>query len=190
MHLDINQTIPEIVDGTDKHWFAVRTRSRHEKKVATEIAAKGICSFLPLITRKHRWSDRVKEVELPLFSSYVFVRTDSSPESKVSVLRTFGAVGFVGNNGRGTPIPDEQIESVRSIVEQGVPFTLYPFLSVNQRVRIRGGSLDGVEGVLLAKNSDKSLIVSIDLIQRSVAIRVTGYELEAAETRAASAGAR
>ena len=132
-----------------------------------------------MIARKNRWSDRFKIVELPLFPSYVFVRTDSTPETRVTVLRTAGAVGFVGNGGRGTPIPDEQIDSVRSILEQGVDFSLHPYLTINQRVRIRGGSLDGVEGVLLAKNADQSLVVSIDLIQRSVAIRVSGYELEA-----------
>jgi transcription antitermination factor NusG len=180
MHLEVSRAATEIVHGSMDQWLALRTRSRHEKKVASEIAAKGISSFLPMVTRKHRWSDRVKEVELPLFPCYVFVRTDTSAEKRVCVLRTLGAVGFIGNNGRGTPIPDEQIESVRSILQQGVPFTPYPYLSVNQRVRIRGGCLDGVEGVLLAKNADQSLIVSIDLIQRSVAIRVSGYELEPA----------
>jgi transcription antitermination factor NusG len=178
MHLELAQPISGTIPNDGGHWFALRTRSRHEKKVAVEIAAKGISAFLPTITHKSRWSDRLKVVELPLFPCYVFVRTDSSPENRVSILRTFGAVGFIGNGGRGTPIPEEQIESVRSILDQGVEFSLHPYLTVNQRVRIRGGSLDGVEGVLLAKNSDQSLVVSIDLIQRSVAIRVSGYELE------------
>ena len=168
------------MQGDGNQWFALRTRSRHEKKVATEIAAKGISAFLPVMSQKNRWSDRFKIVELPLFPCYVFVRTDASPENRISVLRTYGAVGFIGNGGRGTPIPDEQIESVRSILDNGVEFDFHPYLSINQRVRIRGGSLDGVEGVLLAKNADQSLVVSIDLIQRSVAIRVSGYELEAA----------
>lgn len=180
MHLDVSQSVTGHFQSDANQWFALRTRSRHEKKVAAEITAKGISAFLPMMTQRSRWSDRYKIVELPLFPGYVFVRTDSSPESRVSVLRTFGAVNFIGNGGRGTPIPDEQINSIRSILEQGVEFSLHPYLSVNQRVRIRGGSLDGVEGVLLAKNPDQSLVVSIDLIQRSVAIRVSGYELEAA----------
>jgi len=180
MHLDVSQATSALVQGDGLQWFALRTRSRHEKKVATEIAAKGIFAFLPIITRKHKWSDRYKMVELPLFPCYLFVRMDSSAETRVTVLRTSGAVGFIGNGGRGTPIPDAQIDSVRSILEQGVEFSLHPYLAINQRVRIRGGSLDGVEGVLLAKNTDQSLVVSIDLIQRSVAIRVSGYQLEPA----------
>ena len=180
MHLEVVQAVSAPIQANSASWFAVRTRSRHEKKAAFEIGVKGFTSFLPLVARKQRWSDRIKEVELPLFPGYVFVQTDGTAENQVSVLRSTGVVGFVGSNGRGTPIPAEQIDSIRNIVEQEVPFTLYPYLHVNQRVRIKGGSLDGVEGTLLAKNSDQSLIVSIDLIQRSVAIRVSGYELEAA----------
>jgi transcription antitermination factor NusG len=159
-------------------WYAIQTRSRHEKKVAEEIHEKGISAFLPLVTRLHRWSDRRKEVQLPLFPGYVFVHTTAAPEARISVLRTPGVAGFVGSQGRGTPIPNKQIEDIRAILDRNVPFELYPFLEVNQRVRIRGGALDGVEGVLIAKNTDQSLVVSIDLIQRSILVRVTGYELE------------
>ncbi|MBZ5705169.1 MAG: UpxY family transcription antiterminator [Acidobacteriia bacterium] len=160
------------------NWYAVQTRSRHEKKVADEIHEKGISAFLPLVTRLHRWSDRRKEVQLPLFPGYVFVRTTTAPETRISVLRTPGVASFVGSQGRGTPIPDKQIEDIRAILDGNVPFELYPFLEVNERVRIRGGALDGVQGVLVAKNTDQSLVVSIDLIQRSILVRVTGYELE------------
>jgi len=161
-------------------WYAVQTRSRHEKKAAAELRDKGIYCFLPLTTQIHHWSDRDKEVEVPLFPGYVFVNTLGAPEARVSILRTSGVANFVGNNGRGTAIPERQIEAVRAIVNQRVPITTHPFLSVNQKVRIRGGSLDGVEGVLVGVNSDLSLVVSVDLIQRAVAIRVSGYEVEAA----------
>jgi len=137
-----------------------------------------MAAFLPLVTRVHRWSDRRQEVELPLFPGYVFVHTTSDPEARVAVLRTNGVAGFVGSHGRGTPIPDKQIDDIRVILDQKVPFEPYPFLEVNQRVRIRGGALDGVEGLLVAKNTDQSLLVSIDLIKRSILVRVTGYELE------------
>lgn len=159
-------------------WYAVQTRSRHEKKVADEITDKGIPAFLPLVTRLHEWSDRRKQVQLPLFPGYVFVHTSSEANARVSVLRTPGVAGFVGSGGRGTPIPEKQIEDIRLILDRNVPFEDYPFVEVNQRVRIRGGSLDGVEGTLVAKNSDQSLMVSIDLIKRSILIRVSGYELE------------
>jgi transcription antitermination factor NusG len=165
--------------ATEKaNWYAVQTRSRHEKKVADEIQDKGISAFLPLVTQIHRWSDRRKEVDLPLFPGYVFVRTSPSPDARISVLRTPGVAGFVGSQGRGTPIPDKQIEDIRVILDNDVPFEPYPFLQINRPVRIRGGSLDGVVGTLVAKNSDQSLVVSVDLIKRSISVRVSGYEVE------------
>ena len=99
---------------------------------------------------------------------------------KISVLRTPGIANFVGNHGKGTPIPDKQIQDIQAILDNKVPVASHPFLIVNQRVRIRGGSLDGVEGMLVGMNADLSLVVSVDLIQRAVAIRVSGYEVEAA----------
>ena len=95
----------------------------------------------------------------------------------MSVLRTPGVVGFVGDQGKGTPIPEKQIEDIQTILEEEVQFTLHPFLNLNQRVRIRGGCLDGVEGVLVGMNTDLSLVVSVDLIKRSMAIRVAGYDV-------------
>lgn len=173
---DFGQSVE--VAPSKPNWFAVRTRSRHEKKVAEEIHDKGICSFLPLMTEVRNWSDRKKEVQLPLFSGYVFVQTDGCPRVRLSVLQTPGVAGFVGGQGRGTPIPDKQIDDIRAILDRSVPFEVCPFIAINERVRIRGGSLDGVEGTLVAKNADHSLMVSIELIQRSVSVRVSGYELE------------
>lgn len=161
-------------------WYAVQTRSRHEKKAAAELRDKGVAAFLPLMKQVHRWSDRNKEVEVPLFPGYIFVNTRAEPEARVSVLRTPGIANFVGNHGKGTPIPDKQIQDIQAILDNKVPVASHPFLIVNQRVRIRGGSLDGVEGMLVGMNADLSLVVSVDLIQRAVAIRVSGYEVEAA----------
>lgn len=160
-------------------WYAIQTYSRHEKKVATQVQEKGIYTFLPLVTQVHRWSDRRKIVQVPLFRGYVFVQIVCSAEIRLCVLQTAGVARFVGIQGRGIPIPDKQIESIRTLLEQDVPFAPYPFLRVGQRVRIRGGSLDGIEGILVAKNSDRSLVVSVDLIRRSLAIRVAGYDVEA-----------
>jgi len=170
--------IDEVSALAPPSWYAVHTRSRHEKKVADEVREKGITSFLPLVTRLHRWSDRQKEVQLPLFPGYVFVHTPPHAAARISILRTPGVAGFVGSQGRGTAIPEQQIDNIRLILDQKVPFEPYPYLELNQRVRIRGGSLDGVEGTLVAKNADQSLVVSIELIQRSISVRVSGYELE------------
>lgn len=164
----------------DSLWFAVQTRPRHEKRVNLDLREKGIHSFLPLQREKRRWSDRQQWVELPLFSHYVFVRIPASAESRVRVLQTTGVVQFTGAQGRGTPIPDEQIENLQTIVDHRIPVMAHDFLRVGQRVRIRGGALNGIEGVLAAVQNQKTLVVSVDLIQKSVAIRIDGFEVEPA----------
>lgn len=166
--------------GLGVKWYALQTWPRYEKKVATELKNKGIEVFLPLVSSEHQWSDRRRMVELPLFPTYLFVQTPGTTDSRISVLRTNGVTSFVGAHSIGTSIPESEIESVRILLNQGISFANHPFLSIGQRVRIRGSSLDGVEGVLVAKNDDFSLIVSINIIQRSLAVRVAGYRIEAA----------
>lgn len=162
----------------EQSWFAVHTKSRHEKRVAAELEEKGLVAFLPLSTEVHQWSDRKRKVELPLFAGYVFVRIGWQQSSRLYVLRTNGVFGFVGVRGVGSPIPDEQIETLQTIVREKIPISPHPFLNVGQRVRIRGGSLDGICGILSAINDDRSLIVSVNSIQRSLAIRIDGYGIE------------
>jgi transcription antitermination factor NusG len=161
-----------------RFWFAIETRPRYEKTVAADLRNKGIEVFLPLFSEKHRWSDRQRLVEVPVFPRYVFVQIESTMSVRVPVLRTRGTMSFVGNRGHGTAIPNAQLESVRNIITQKVPFSSREFLDVGTRVRIRGGSLEGVEGILAAINGDHSLIVNVELIRRSLAIRVEGYQVE------------
>ncbi len=163
---------------TETSWFAIQTRPRHEKKVATSLQDKGLQAFLPLFSARRRWSDRHRVVHVPLFPGYVFVRVAEVQDNRIFVLRTSGVIGFVGIRGMGVPIPDEQIDAVRTILERGIPFVSCAFLKVGQRIRIRGGSLEGLQGILVAKNGDDSLIVSVEIIQRSLAIRVAGYPVE------------
>jgi transcription antitermination factor NusG len=165
----------------DPAWFAIQTWPRYEKKVATELERKEVVVFLPLLKNKHKWSDRTRLVELPLFPHYVFVNIQQTLDARVPVLRTNGVTSFVGVRGLGTPVPDSEIESVRTMLDRGISFQAHPFLSIGQRVRILSGSLRGVEGVLTGKaNDDPSLVVSIQIIQRSVAIRLSGYQIVAA----------
>ena len=161
-------------------WFAVQTRPRHEKKVNAGLVEKGIHSFLPLHRERRRWSDRYQWVEVPMFLQYLFVKLHGTAESRLKVLQTTGVVQFVGPTGRGTPVPEEQIESLRAIVTHRIPTTPHEFLRVGERVRIRGGALEGIEGVLSAIHNDRSLVVSVDLIEKSVAIRIDGFEVEPA----------
>lgn len=159
-------------------WFAVQTRPRHEKKVSLGLTEKGIHCFLPLQREKRHWSDRQQWVELPLFSQYVFVRIAHTTEVRVRVLRTSGVLRFAGATSYGTAIPDEQIDSLKSVVRHRIPLARYDFLKVGEKVRVRGGALDGIVGVLSAVKNDRTLVLSVDLIQKSVAIRIDGFEVE------------
>lgn len=158
-------------------WYAIRTRSRHEKIVAEQLEKQSIESFLPLVKRTHKWSDRTKEIELPLFAGYNFVRLTLCSPDRLRVLKTHGVAGFVGVRGIGVPIPETQIESLKTVLVKQIPFEDYPFLQVGQRVRIRGGALDGVEGILSQKG-DHTLVISVEPIHRSLSISVEGYRFE------------
>ena len=167
-----------ITPAEKLRWYAIHTRARHEMKVTTQLQAKGVTTFLPQITQRHRWSDRYKTIQSALFSCYTFVQMNGRSEGRQVVLQTPGVVGLVGIHGVALPIPDKEIEDFQALLSQNLTCALYPFVKVGQRVRIRGGCLDGVAGVLVAKNSDRSLVVSIELIQRSVAVRIDGFDVE------------
>jgi transcription antitermination factor NusG len=175
---EYTSTRPQQQTGiAPENWYAVNTRPRYEKKVADALRAKGITVLLPLFAESHRWSDRRRIVQLPLFAGYAFIRLDATLEARIPVLRTPGVLGFVGVRGIGVAIPEQEIEAVQTLMEQGVLMTPHLFLQVGKRVRIRGGSLDGLRGILLAKNGDLSLVISVESIQRSVEVRVTGYDV-------------
>jgi transcription antitermination factor NusG len=140
---------------------------------------RGIVQYVPTITETHTWSDRRKKVELPLFPGYVFVQIVASNELRVQVLRIPGVVRLVGSEPGGTSIPDDQIQSVRTLVDRNLPWTSYPFLKEGQRVRVRGGALDGIEGIFVKRSGVDTLVISVDAIQRSLFVSVQGYSLEA-----------
>ncbi len=166
-------------DG-EKSWYAIQTRSRHEKMVVRLLEELGISTFLPITTQLRQWSDRKKMVQFPLFPGYAFVHMAYRPDERLRVLRTEGVVGFVGSHGQGVPIPEKQIADIQTILASKIPCESHPFLKIGQRVRIRGGSLEGTEGVLVGHDRERMLVVSIELIQRSVSIRLHGYDLEPA----------
>jgi transcription antitermination factor NusG len=170
---------PTCTPWFEPQWYAVHTRSRHEKLVVNQLERRGIKTFLPLIREVHRWSDRRKVVHLPLFSCYAFVHMQLLPELWYKVMQINGVLSFVGVRGEGIPIDESQIESLRALLSSGVPYSLCPFLQVGQRVRIRGGALEGIEGLLTARNGDHTLVISVEPIQRSIAIRVDQYQVEA-----------
>jgi transcription antitermination factor NusG len=158
-------------------WFAIRTRSHHEKMVADQLARQSIESFLPLVKKIHKWSDRKKVVELPLFTGYTFARLVLRSPDRLRVLKTHGVAGFVGVRDTGIPVPEGQIENLRTILANEIPMKEHPFLEVGQRVRVKGGALDGIEGTLASKEG-RTLVISVEPIQRSLSISIDGYCVE------------
>ncbi|MFY9701794.1 MAG: UpxY family transcription antiterminator, partial [Terriglobales bacterium] len=180
-----SQQMPDVISAPspwssqeELHWYALHTRARHEKAIERRLREQGMETFVPTTMEVHRWSDRQKKVEVPLFSCYVFLRCALSAEDRMRVYQVESVHGFVGMRGSSLPIPDEQIESIRKVLTQAAPWRSYPFLKAGQRVRVRGGAMDGVEGVFVSENGDHSLIISIDAIQRSMAVRIDGYDVQ------------
>jgi transcription antitermination factor NusG len=158
-------------------WFAVQTRYRYEKSVAEQLNWKKCEVYLPLRTEHHNWSDRQRAVKMPLFPGYAFVRIDRSPDARRPVLQTAGLIGFVSFGGLVVSVPGKQIEDLRLLLKENEPFSVHSFVHAGQRVRVRGGSLHGLEGVLTQQEKGK-LVISIESIQRSLAVEIHGYELE------------
>ena len=159
-------------------WCAIQTRPRHEKVVKYSLESAGIEAFLPVCPQIRSWSDRRKVVEFPLFPGYIFARASWSLQVRVRVFQTNGVIAFVGPRKEATPIPDQQIDAVRSLIGSEAECRPHPYLTVGQRVRIRSGALQGLQGILVRIAGSQTLVVSVDLIHRSVAFRLDGYELE------------
>jgi len=159
------------------HWYAVQTRPRHEKKVATELQEKGVTIYLPLVAQVRRWSDRRKVIEMPLFPCYAFLHTSLLPEVRSKIVQVWGVLGFVGPYAQGLPISDSEIEGIRALLSSKMALAPCPFLQTGQRVRVRGGALDGVEGTLVA-NESRRLVISISGICRSLSVNIAGYDVE------------
>lgn len=164
--------------SANSRWFAVHARSRHEMKAAAELERAGVTTFLPLVSELHRWSDRNKLVNVPLFPCYLFVWIPWESRVRSVVQLAAGVLGFVGTNG-GTPVADAEIEAIRTVIARKIPF-LRCDLQKGQRVRVRGGMLAGIEGVLLSNPSQRRLLLSINGINQTLSISVQDCELEAA----------
>ena len=154
-----------------KQWYALYTRSRHEKTVERELNKRRIETFLPLRKLKRHWSDRVKVIEEPLFQSYIFVRMPL--QEKFTVLNTFGAVSFV-HFGANLPaaLPEKDIESLRRFAEKDLPLDPFPYIKEGQRVYIRSGPFKGIEGFVVRKNNQCRLVISLDMLMQSVSVEV------------------
>ena len=155
---------------TIKSWFAIRVKSRCEWAVSDALRQKGFEEFLPLYWSRRRWSDRVKMLQLPLFSGYLFSRF--SLTDRVPILSTPGVVLIVGSGRTPLPIENDEVEAIRKAVESGQKVVPWPHLEIGRRVRIEEGSLRGLEGVLLRFKGTHQLILGVQLLQRAVAVEV------------------
>src|SRR6266478_7287718 len=151
-------------------WYAAYTRAQHEKRVAAELGMRDVEHFLPLYSCVRRWKDRRVQLESPLFPGYVFVRL--ALRERLRVLQIPSVVRLVGFSGQPTALPDTGMEIMRSGLSQSLRAEPHPFLTVGRRVRITGGPFAGLEGVLQRKKSSLRVIVTLELIQRSVAVDV------------------
>ena len=174
------------IRGENSRWFAVRTANGRERAVATQLQAKGIEEFLPIYRTRRQWSDRTKELELPLFPGYLFCRFDFN--NRLPILITPGVKAIVGFGKAPTPVPDDEIDDLRRVVATGAVHPHHQYLTVGERVRIREGSLAGVEGILVDIKNSWRIVISVDLLQRSVAVELDRAAIEPAPSGRSSTG--
>ncbi len=157
-------------------WYAIRTRSRHEKLVSQQLISRGIESFLPLVNRRRKWADRWKTVSFPLFSGYCFARF--SPNQRLAVVTAVGAVQILGLNGHATPIPEHEIEAVRQLVTSTLPLDPHPYIKEGVEVEVVRGPLISVRGILVRKAPNARLVVAIHLIQQAASVEMDALDVQ------------
>ena len=177
----MDRTYPEttVVSRSSKGelpWFAVHVRTRHETAIASFLEAKGYQQFVPLYKFKKRWSDRVKELEAPLFPGYLFCRFD--PQFRLPILKTPGVIQIIGYNRVPTPIDETEMSAIQTVIESGMQTQPWPFLEVGERVRIGSGSLRGLDGIVVKMKDNHRLVVSVTLLRRSVAVEIDSSLVE------------
>ena|ERR1700740_3705887 len=166
--------LPGEVSG--RNWYALYTCPRHEKSVAQQIEQRSISCFLPLYRSVRRWKDRRKTLELALFPGYVFVHL--ALQDRLRVLQLPSAVRLVSFNGLPAVLPDGEIDSLRQRLSHGVCMEPHPYLQAGRRVRVCGGPMQGLEGIIVRRKDRCRVVFSLELIMRSVAVEVDEIDLE------------
>lgn len=162
--------------SAEAKWYALYTCPRHEKLVAEQMRQRHVSCFLPLYRSLRRWKDRRKELELALFPGYVFVRI--ALQDRLRVLQLSGAVRFVSFNGHPVPLPDGELESLMNGLTSGVRVEPHPYLTIGRRVRVRYGPLARAQGILVRRKDKFRVVLSLDLIMRSVSVEVDESDIE------------
>jgi transcription antitermination factor NusG len=172
--IDAAGNLPDA--GTALNWYALYTCPRHERCVAQQIEQRSIACFLPLYRSVRRWKDRRKVLELALFPGYVFVRL--ALEDRLRILQLPSAVRLVSFNGQPAVLPESEIEALRERLTRGSGLEPHPYLRVGRRVRVCGGPMQGLEGIIVRRKDRCRLVFSLDLIMRSVSVEVDESDLE------------
>jgi transcription antitermination factor NusG len=170
---------PHAVDSTsngEHHWWAIYTRHQHEKVVADVLSAKGFQVFLPLYDSIRRWKDRQKLLSLPLFPCYVFVC--GGLNRPFQILSTPGVHMALTHGDRIAVIPEKEIDAIRRTIQGPFRTEPHPFLRCGDRVRVVRGSLEGVEGILIRKKNQFRLVLSVDMLAKSVAVEIDASDIE------------
>ena len=162
----MNQTNPP----NGLRWYALRTKSRYEKLVRDQLEKQGIEPLLPTVRRLSQWKDRKKEIEVPLFSGYCFVRF--TQEEKLLVKKVSGVVEIVGSGSQPEPIPDEEIDALKMLMTSVLPYDPHPYLHEGIMVEVVRGPLQGVHGILLRKEKRHRLVIGVRLIQQAAAVEI------------------
>jgi transcription antitermination factor NusG len=170
----------------DVKWYALYIRHQHEKVVAQALSNKGFDVFLPLYAVVHQWKDRRKHLTLPLFPCYVFLR--GGHERRLDILTTPGIVRFVGWGGKPVPIPCDEMEAMHKMVDHRERVEPHPYLRCGDRVRVKAGPLEGLEGILVRKKNLVRLVLSIELLERSIAVEIDAWEVERIRQQETCAG--
>lgn len=161
----------ERISGQQPYpWFAIRVKANRELVTAVALRSRGYEEFVPMYRCRRRWSDRVKDVHLPLFPGYVFGRFDSS--DRLPVLTIPGVVHLVGIGRTPVPVENAEIEALQAVARSGIPTKPWPFLRVGDRIVLGTGPLRGTAGILLSEKDDDRLIISVTLLQRSVSVEI------------------
>jgi transcription antitermination factor NusG len=157
-------------------WYALYTRHHHENAVARILTAKGFETFLPLYQEPRRWTDRVKLLSLPLFPCYVFLR--GGLERRLDILTTPGIHAFVSSAGQPASIPLTEIDAIRRGVESGAHVEPHPFLKSGEWVRVKSGSLEGIQGILVRNKSLFRVVLSVEMLGKAAAVEVDVAQVE------------
>lgn len=161
------------------NWYALYVKSNHEFVAHEELLKKRIESFLPAVKKLRQWKDRRKWVDFPIFPGYLFIHVRPSPEDFLSVLKTRGVINLISAQpGYPTPVAEEEISSLKLLVDSGTDFDVYPHLREGARVRVRKGPLQGAEGVLAKKDTQYTFLVNVELLGRSIGVKMYADDIE------------